>query len=168
VPDGGFNGDASFWVNMSGGTVALSRSSLDVAGCSSSGSLEYTYTGPTNTDGPVWTACIPIASNVSYNVGGWVYLPSSGGGSVYGSVDVNWFTDTNCANLNVINSNWGVTTPVDMTLVNTWQYSHLDNVVPYPGTKAALFGMQVESNQNGRLAQAYFDSLYFTPAPGRF
>jgi hypothetical protein len=54
------------------------------------------------------------------------------------------------------------------TVSNTWQYVHMEDIVPPAGAKAGTFFVTVIAGAAGQEGQAYFDSLYFTPAPGRF
>jgi hypothetical protein len=101
-------------------------------------------------------------------MGAWIYVPKAVGSMGFEGAYVNYFTDADCTTLNTVNGTWGVGIGPGNTVFDAWQYAHLDFIAPLPGTKAGAFGVSVGSNQAGGMGQAYFDSLYFTPAPGHF
>ncbi len=165
VSNGGFDAATiSGWL-AGDSNVAISLASLDSSGCASSGSLFVTYQGPIQTMMPAHGPCVPIASNTAYDMGGWVYIPS-GRPEATAEIVVEWYVDTTCSTLP--DSNRGVSMPTASTL-DVWQYAHQEAVVPPAGTQGMIVTAWV-----GRLADgtpppaAYFDSLYVTPAPGRF
>jgi hypothetical protein len=167
VPSGGFDGSSSEWVQQATSKYVTTRASLDSANCASSGSLLYTNTGPDTTDIPIGSPCFPISASSTYNMGAWVYIPASAPGGIgpwpYAFVAIAWYTDTGCSSSTGASLGIGPSAGV----LDAWQYIHQEGVVPPAGTKAGKFLVGAYGNSAG-FAQAYFDSLYFTPAPGRF
>ncbi len=165
VPDGGFNGNAATWVAQSGGTVTLTRSSRDVAGCASSGSLLYTwgYIGYTS---PIESPCFPISAGTAYDFGGWVLTPSGSGSQGLAGLAAWWYTDANCMT-RTSSSVQNTTISVDeSSAYDVWKLFRADSVVPPSDARYATFSVFLQAITG--TGQAYFDSLYFTPAPGRF
>jgi hypothetical protein len=173
VLDGGFDGDAAAWVQQSYTQYSVTRAPLDSANCLTSGSLLCKYTGVSANDtANAFGACSPIASNTAYNLGAWVYLPSAGGNAASAEIGMGWWGDASCTSGNELrNASGSIDGPYQFannTLHDTWQFLHIENIVPPAGAKAAKFFLAVTAGTAGGTGQAYFDSLYFTPAPGRF
>jgi hypothetical protein len=165
VPDGGFNGSAATWLAYSGGSVMLSRSSRDVAGCASSGSLLYAwdYIGA---DSPIESPCFPISAGTSYDFGGWVLTPAGSGSQGHAGLGPWWYTDANCMTRTSGTVQNSIILVDESSTYDVWKLFRADSVVPPSDARFATFSVFVEARTG--TGQAYFDSLYFTPAPGRF
>lgn len=104
-----------------------------------------------------------LSSSTTYNMGGWVYVPS-GHGECSGDIHVEWYSDTACTANAMPPASASTSAARDV-----WQYLHKDSVVPPAGAQSAMLSPMVTNTATGPLpAAAYFDSLYLTPVPGRF
>jgi hypothetical protein len=167
LSNGGFNSsDLSSWFAWP--NVEKSYSTIDSMGCADSGSLYITYHGQDNGTLPADSPCVPVSPNITYNVGGWVYLPS-GHAPVGGRLTFDYYLETTCNNLSSTPAS-NVTLPTSAGY-DGWQYLHAEGVRPPADAKGALLSAWVwrDAGSGGtQLPAAYFDSLYVTPAPGRF
>ncbi|HEX2660615.1 MAG TPA: hypothetical protein VHU40_20180 [Polyangia bacterium] len=172
-PDGGIDGDAADWVNQSTSTLAYSRASRDLANCPTSGSLLDTSAAPAGSGGVFLSHCVAIPSTSKpYNLGGWLYIPSAtAGGSPYVNIGLFLYADASCTTTvgaGAADRPWDVwTAPSGVSTFDAWFHLHKDGITVPSETKAGRFYVGVIGNAQMR-AQTYFDSLYFTPAPGRF
>jgi hypothetical protein len=147
-------------------SASITRDAFDVTNCSSSGSLLFSYTNDVpNSSYLITGACFPINPSVTYNMGGWIYVPKTSLGS--GRIGLLYFRDTDCKTTVNTNGQCEITIGPGDPARESWQLAHLELTAPVAGAKAAKFVVDLDSGKAG-LAQAYFDALYFTPAPGHF
>jgi hypothetical protein len=119
------------------------------------------------------SVCFPVSETTAYNIGGWVYVPTQTPqpSAVFETM---WYLDTTCLNpAGNYTSGGPVTTFVSFysaDAYDTWQYLHQESIVPPAGTHAVRWIVAVSraSTGPGTTQRAYFDSLFVTPAPGRF
>lgn len=172
-PDGGVDGDAADLVSQSTSVLSYSRASRDVANCPTSGSLLDTSAAPVNSGGVFLGRCVGIPSTSKpYNLGGWIYIPSATAGAPpFVNIGVFLYTDASCTTMvgaNAADRPWDVwTAPTNNSILDAWMHLHRDGISLPSETKAGRFYVGVIGNAQMH-AQAYFDSLYLTPAPGRF
>jgi hypothetical protein len=167
VPNGGLDQAVSGWEIRTDPALSVSRAALDVANCSSSGSLLMTYQNEAANIGYFINGpCVPMDPSLTYNMGVWIYVPKTSVG--YASFRLMYYSDSDCKTLNQptpssqISVNAGT-----VTVFETWKQLRAESFKPTAGTKSAGLEIQLSANRVG-LEQAYFDSFYVTPAPGHF
>jgi len=162
VVNGGFDSSAASWSPETNLTVAFST--LDASNCASSGSLLVTYTGVLDSTSTPYGKCMVVSPSTTYNMGGWVYSPS-GHDRCSGSISVDWYSGSACGSL----ISPGSVFVNASERCDVWQYLHKESVVPPSGATGAMIYPWVDRVTTGvPQAEAYYDSLYLTPAPGRF
>jgi hypothetical protein len=159
MTNGGFDSSITGWAAYDT-DITVSRVSLDSSGCASSGSLMVTWQGAVG----AWSAgsgpCIPVSTSTTYNLGGWIYIPS---GHNSGKARLTWgWYDASCQT--ITGSNWAEAT----VTYDVWQYVHLESITPPAGTGTMSMGAWASKAADGGPGAAYFDSVYITPVPGHF
>jgi hypothetical protein len=118
--------------------------------------------------------CTPVSDSIAYNLGGWGYMPTQNPQPWSAGFEVLWYLDTDCLHFaGTAQVGEPVTEYVFFTINNprdTWQYLHQESLVPPPGTHAMRLDVVVTRPDTGAglPMKVYVDSLYVTPAPGRF
>jgi hypothetical protein len=167
VPNGGFEFAISGWDIRPDPALSITRAALDVASCSSSGSLFMTYQNEAAGSGYFVTGpCIPVDPSLTYNMGAWIYVPKSSAG--FASFRLTYHSDSDCKTINqpTPTSQYSLNTGA-VTVFDTWKHARAESFKPTPGTKSARLEIQLSSSTTG-LEQAYFDSFYVTRTPGHF
>ena len=160
--NGGFDSSVATWSSPST-DLTVAFSTLDASSCATSGSLLITYTGPVGTTESANTKCMAISSSTTYNMGGWFYAPS-GYDRCTGTISVGWY-DATCSVL----ISPGAVFVASSEKCDVWQYLHKESLVPPSGAGGAVIFPWVDRVTAGASAgRGYYDSLYLTPAPGRF
>jgi hypothetical protein len=161
LQNGGFDTNVASWTSLDP-NIVLTHSSLDAAGCATSGSIFASNQAPMGLNSG-FLQCVPVTAGTSYNAGGWVRVPSGGAhGQTF--FQVAWFTGANCQGTLTLGALLSQSGDFD-----TWELVSKDNLVAPAGTVSAYFYGQIIKNFTDTLSyQVYFDDLYLTPSPGHF
>jgi hypothetical protein len=142
---------------------------MDAGGCSRSGSLKVIdRTNIVNGwSDNVHSECITVSDSTTYNIGGWGYMPTQSPQPIDGLFQILWYNDSNCTQWRT--DGYFYTQYLD-TPRDTWQYLYEDGIQPPPGAKAMRWMVAVSRAKTGagKPQVFYVDSIFFTPAPGRF
>lgn len=103
--------------------------------------------------------CFAIDSNLTYQVGAWIWIPS--GQATTGSAEMNvlWYSSGACSGVPTLSRTWALRTPGD------WEWVDDPALVPPQDARSAQVGMIVFKDQPGGSFSAHFDDVFFAPEP---
>jgi hypothetical protein len=103
--------------------------------------------------------CFPIDPGLTYEVGGWILIPSDQATAGSAQMSVLFYAGGGCAGVPEIRSTFALRTP------GAWSWVEDPAVVPPLTAGSARVGMAVFKNSADVTFEAHFDDVLFAPEP---